>query len=78
MVTNFETPACSGDEEENLCSVCMTSFKLRLSRHRNRWMCVDAVSIDGLYYHPLCVKDTWKGVPVTPIGSVNVALYRND
>ena len=75
--TNFETPACI-DVEENLCSVCMQWFRTRFSRRKQKWMLVDAVRLEGMYYHPLCIKDTWNNTPADKdkplVLSVNVSL----
>ena len=72
----MNTPAYSNDEL-NLCSVCFTQFEIYYSEEQRRWMLVDCIKSEGLLYHPSCVKDAWKGLPVVQ-GSIDphIALVK--
>ena len=55
-------PAYSNDEL-NLCSVCFERFELEFTE--SKWMLVDCIKLEGLLYHPACVKNAWKGVAIS-------------
>ena len=66
-------PAYSNDEL-NLCSVCFERFEIEYSE--SKWMLVDCNKIEGLLYHPACVKDAWKGVAVSHVLHPQVDLSK--
>ena len=55
-------PAYSNDEL-NLCSVCFERFEIEFTE--SKWMLVDCIKLEGLLYHPACVKNAWKGVAIS-------------
>ena len=64
-------PAYSNDEL-NLCSVCFERFEIEFSE--SKWMLIDCIKKEGLLYHPTCVKDAWKGIPISHAIHPQVAL----
>ena len=69
------TPADRNDEN-NQCSVCFERFDITYSQRLRCWVLVNAVKLEGLFYHPTCVDKAWDGINVDFVVSPHLALRR--
>ena len=49
-------------DKDTYCSVCFERVKQRFSKRQRRFILLNAVRLEGLLYHPACIKNTWKAV----------------
>ena len=69
------TLACL-DDEKNFCCVCFGRLEPTYFVHIDKWLLLDAINIEGLFYHPNCVDHAWDGADVDVVLSPNLALKR--
>ena len=69
------TLACL-DDEKNFCCVCFGRLEPSYFVHIDKWLLLDAINIEGLFYHPNCVDHAWDGADVDVVLSPNLALKR--
>ena len=65
------------DADLNRCFVCLSELEVTYSEQREAWIVLNAIFLDGYFYHPYCYDHAWDHVPnVVYVVSPHLAIVK--